>query len=90
MVVVIGADLGRDGEAGGNRQPKVGHLGKVGPLAAQQVLHPRLALGLPVTEGIDPLRHRSTLFGLTSCGSAGDGLKHAEPKRNLNGQGSFV
>ena len=56
VVVVIGADLGGDGEARRHRQAQIGHLGEVRPLAAEQVLHPRLALGLAVAEGIDPLR----------------------------------
>ena len=60
VLVVVGADLGGDGEAGGHRQAQVGHLGEVGALAAQEILHPRLALGLAVTEGINPLRHRQT------------------------------
>ena len=59
VVVVIGADFRGDGEARRHRQAQIGHLGQIRPLAAEQVLHPRLALGLTVPEGIDPLRHRS-------------------------------
>ncbi len=35
--VVIGADLGGDGEAGRHRQAEIGHLGEVGALAAEQI-----------------------------------------------------
>ena len=41
--VVVGADLGGDGEAGRHRQAEIGHLGEAGALAAEQVAH----LGLP-------------------------------------------
>ena len=42
---VDGAELGGDGEAGGHGQAELGHLGQVGALAAQQVLHRRIAFG---------------------------------------------
>ena len=48
--VVVGADLGRDGEAGRHRQAEVGHLGEVGALAAEEVAHVGAALGPPVAE----------------------------------------
>src|SRR5208337_853022 len=37
--VEVGTDLGGDGEAGGDRQTDVGHLGQVGTLAAEEVFH---------------------------------------------------
>ena len=65
VVVVVGADLGRDGEAGRHRQAEIGHLGEVRALAAEEVAHRRLALGLAVAEGVDPLRH--CRFRLWDC-----------------------
>ena len=59
VAVEVGADLGGDGEAGRHRQAEVGHFGKVRALAAEHVAHLRLALGLAVAEGVDPLRHQS-------------------------------
>ena len=53
--VEIGADRGRDGEAGRHRQAEIGHFGEVGALAAEQVAQARFALGLAVAERIDPL-----------------------------------
>jgi hypothetical protein len=58
--VIIGADLGRDGEARRHRQAEIGHFGKVRALAAQQIFHVRFAFGLAVAEGVDPLRHQSS------------------------------
>jgi hypothetical protein len=52
VVVVIGADLGGDGESGGHRNTQVGHLGDVGALATEQIFHFRRAFGLAVTEEI--------------------------------------
>ena len=62
VIVIIGAELGGDREPGRNRQPEIGHFREVGPLAAEQVLQPRIALRLAVTESIHPLRHRKTLW----------------------------
>src|SRR5260221_14683345 len=47
------ACLGADNEARRYGQAKVGHLGEVGTLAAEEVLHVLVALG----EVIDKLRH---------------------------------
>ncbi|OPZ58522.1 MAG: hypothetical protein BWY87_01417 [Deltaproteobacteria bacterium ADurb.Bin510] len=44
-LIIDGADFGRDGEARRHRNAQVAHLGQVGALAAQQVLHVGLALG---------------------------------------------
>ncbi len=52
--VEIGADRGRDGEAGRHRQAEIGHLGEIGALAAEQIAHVGAALGLAVAEGEDP------------------------------------
>ncbi len=50
---VVVAGLGGDGEARGSRQARVGHLGQAGTLAAQQILHPAVALGLAAAPGVD-------------------------------------
>ena len=55
--VEMGADFGRDREAGGHRQAERGHLVQVRALAAEQVLHLALAFGVLGAEGIDPFRH---------------------------------
>ena len=61
--VKIGADLGRDGKAGRNREPEIGHFGEVRALATEQVAHVRGALGPAVAEGIDPFGHWSGSLG---------------------------
>ncbi len=48
--VEIGADRGRNGEAGRHRQSEVGHFGEIGALAAQQIAKAGFALGLAVAE----------------------------------------
>ena len=53
--VVGGADLGGDGEARRHRQAEARHLGEVGALAAQQVLHVGRAVGLAGAEQVDAL-----------------------------------
>ena len=50
---VVVAGLGRDREAGRHREPRVGHLGQAGALAAEQVAHRRVALGRPAAPGVD-------------------------------------
>ena len=55
VLVVGGADLGGDREAGGDRDADDAHLGQVGPLAAEQGLHVGLALGLAAAERIHVL-----------------------------------
>ena len=55
MGVVVGADLGGDGEAGRDGQADVGHLGEVGALAAEEVLHLAVAVGLAAAEEVDVL-----------------------------------
>src|SRR5262245_35498986 len=66
--VVVGADLSRDREAGRDWKPEIGHLGKPGPLAAQQIAHGGRAFGTTVAETIDPLTLRQSL------GPSGSGL----------------
>ena len=39
------AELGADGKAGGHGQAELGHFGQVGALAAERVLHRRIAFG---------------------------------------------
>jgi hypothetical protein len=53
----MGADLGGDGEARRHRQSQIAHLGQVRALAAEQILHGGLVLGLTVAERINPLAH---------------------------------
>ncbi|OPZ91222.1 MAG: hypothetical protein BWY73_01146 [candidate division TA06 bacterium ADurb.Bin417] len=62
--VIMGADLGGDGETGRNRDAQVDHLGQIGPLAAQQLLHVAPAVGLAVAEIVNEflLRHKSFLL----------------------------
>ena len=43
IFVILGAGLGRDGEALGNRQAYLGHFGQIGALTAQQVAHGSVA-----------------------------------------------
>src|ERR1700756_2064807 len=53
--VVVSAHLGRNREAGRDRQSQVGHFGQSGALAAQQIAHRGFALGAAVAKAIDPL-----------------------------------
>jgi hypothetical protein len=55
--VEVGADLGRDREAGRHRQAEPTHLGQSCPLAAEQVAHVGPPLGGALAEAIDPLSH---------------------------------
>ena len=57
IVIIMVADLCRDGEAGRHGQAEIGHFGEIGAFATQEILHPRFAFRLAVTEGIDPLCH---------------------------------
>ena len=50
---VVVAGFGRDREAGRDREPGVGHLGQTGALAAEQVAHRRVALGMTAAPGVD-------------------------------------
>ncbi len=62
VVVIVGAQGGRDREAGGHREAQIAHLGEVRTLAAKQIAHSGLTLGLAVAEREHPLRHRRVLF----------------------------
>src|SRR2546423_7091708 len=65
---------GRDREAGGNRKPGVRHFGEPRTLAAQQLAHLRVALGLLVREEIDPfLRFGSGAVGCRFARAATNG-----------------
>jgi hypothetical protein len=44
---------------GGTGSPRLAISARFAPFAAQQVFHVRLALGLAVAEGVNPLRHHS-------------------------------
>ena len=50
---VVVAGLGRDREAGRDRQPGLGHLGQPSALAAEEVAHVGVALGVSATPGVD-------------------------------------
>ena len=50
---VVVAGFGGDGEAGRDRQAGLGHLGEAGALAAEQIAHGAVALGITGAEGID-------------------------------------
>ena len=63
--VVVGADLGGDGEAGRHRQAEIRHLGEAGALAAEQVAHVGAAFGAAAAEGVDPFA-----FGRAAAGFA--------------------
>ena len=60
--VVVGADLGRDGEARRNGQSEIAHLCKISTLAPEEIAHSGLAFGPSVPKRIDPLRHRAVPF----------------------------
>ena len=53
--VVVVADFGREGEAGGNRQADVAHFGQVGPFASQEIAHRGVAFRLACAEGVNVL-----------------------------------
>ena len=56
--IIVDAGFRRDGEARRHRQAERRHLGEVGPLAAEQVLHRRIAVGRAPAEAVHPLSHR--------------------------------
>ncbi len=60
--VIVGADLRRDRQARRHRQAETAHLGEIGAFAAEEVLHPRLALGRAAAEAVDPFRHDAGPF----------------------------
>ena len=83
--VEIGADRGRNGEAGRHRQAEIGHFGEIGALAAEQIAQARFALGLAVAEGIDPLAgfYRFAAAGLPHRGLLGDATAWRQASRRL-------
>ena len=60
--VVVVADFGGDGEAGGDGQADEAHLGEVGTLAAEEVLHLAVAVGLAAAEEVDVLGGHGIIF----------------------------
>ena len=88
--VVVRADLGGDGEAGGHGQADAGHLGEVGALAAEQGLHAAVAIGFAVAprvnvfEGLGGAFRCGGLFarGLLSSGFLGHGSEGNEQRRS--------
>ena len=54
-LVIDAADLGGDGEARRDGQPKPRHLGEIGALAAEQIALRGIALGAAGAEGEDPM-----------------------------------
>ena len=62
VLVVIDADLRRDREARGHRQADLGHLGEIGPLAAEQGLHRAVAVAFFRAEVIDHLARLAALL----------------------------
>ncbi len=61
VAIEVEARLGGDREARRDRNADVRHLGQARALAAEQVLHPGIAVGLSVPEVVDPLRHEPHL-----------------------------
>jgi hypothetical protein len=55
--VIVGADLGGDGEARRNRQTQRRHFRQIGALSAEKVLHRRIAVGGASAEAVHPLSH---------------------------------
>ena len=53
VLIVFRAHLGGHGEAGRHGNAEAGHLGQVGALAAEQVLHVGLTVGLAATKEVD-------------------------------------
>src|SRR5262249_56746349 len=60
ILIVMGADLGGNGEAGWNRDAEVYHLGQAGPLATQKLLHAGAAVRAAAAEEVDQhMRHEA-------------------------------
>ena len=74
--VVVGADLGRDREAGRHGQADAGHLGEVRALAAEERLHRAVAVRLAAEE-VDVLAAR--LRGRTSSQPTASARPSARP-----------
>jgi len=53
--VVVGADFGRDREAGRHRETDAGHFGEVRAFAAEEGLHRAVAVSFAVAPGVDDL-----------------------------------
>ena len=75
MSVEIGADLGSNRKAGRNRQSHRTHLGKVGALTAEQILHLGAAVRGVSTEIVDPFRHIGDLPSAAGLMTAANSLE---------------
>jgi hypothetical protein len=60
ILVVVGAEFGGEGEARRHRDAEAGHLGQIGALSTEQVLHPGSAVGGPSAKRIDVLLAHSS------------------------------
>ena len=79
VLVVVDADLRGDREPGGHRQPDLGHLGEVRPLAAEERLHRAVAvapLGAEVVDHPSRLAPASRLPGGLLGGLLSEGGGH--------------
>jgi hypothetical protein len=88
VLVVERADLGRDREARGHGQADPGHLGQVGALAAEDVLHLHIAFGGAGPEEINILLSHYDLltYGIseeiyTDSGANSNGLETIPPAK---------
>src|SRR5262249_23794147 len=54
VLVIVAADRCGDGETRRHRQAEIGHLGKAGAFAAEEVAHVGAAFGFAVAEAVDP------------------------------------
>ena len=93
--VVVDADLGGDREAGGHGEADFGHLGQIGPLAAEEFLHRAIAVAALHPEVVDhpsrlgASRHllRRLLAGRLLSEGVGHGRIETFPKRGAVGEG---
>ncbi len=70
VCVVIRADFRRDRESGRHRQAQrrmTRHLGEVGTLASQQVLHGLIPVGIATAKGINVFGHANSSIFLENC-----------------------
>ena len=64
VLAVVGAGFGRDREAGGDGQVRVGHLGQVRALTAEDGLHRLVAFGVLLAEAVEK---DVLLLGILRC-----------------------
>ena len=65
IVVIVGADFGRNRKSGRHRQTDLVHFRKVGTFTAQEISHRGIAFGFAVSKCIYPFTHGS--FSSYSC-----------------------